>query len=427
MVLEMIMESLFAVADVFWVGHLGADAVAVVGLTESLMVLVYTLAIGLSIGATAMVARRIGEKDAEGAARTTLQALFLGLAISLGLGVLGASSAPWLLARMGATPSVIASGTGFARVMLGGSVTAFMLFTVNAAYRGAGDAAIAMRVLWLANGINIVLGPMFIFGVGPFPRMGVTGAALATTLGRGIGLVYALWLLFRGQNRIPMQWVSWRPNREIMARMLRLGANGTFQVLVGNLSWILLVRRMADFGSIAMAGYTIAVRLMMFAILPAWGLSNAAATLVGQSLGASDPDRAEAAVWCSARYNLWFLGSMGLLFFILAPVIVHAFTPDPSVASVAVFGLRATTVGFPFFAFGMVLTQSFNGAGDTATPTWINIGVFWFFELPFAWWISSHGSLGYKGIFLAISMAYSALALVSALLFRRGTWRTRSV
>jgi putative MATE family efflux protein len=427
MVLEMVMESLFAVADVFWVSRLGADAVATVGLTESMMIIVYTLAVGLSIAVTALVARRVGEKDPDGAARTAVQALALGGAVSLGLGALGAVSAPWLLRTMGASPGVLSSGTGFTRVMLGGSATAFMLFIINATFRGAGDAAVAMRVLWLANGINIVLGPILIFGLGPIPAMGVTGAAVATTLGRGTGVAFALVRLFRGSGHLRVRRSHLHLEGRAMASLLRLSGHGTFQVLVGSMSWIGLVRLMAGFGSAAMAGYTIAIRLVLFALLPAWGLSNAAATLVGQSLGAKKPDRAEAAVWKSARYNLVFLGATGLLFVLFAPAIVRAFTTQADVAEAAVYGQRAIAAGFPLFAFGMVLTQSFNGAGDTATPTWINLGVFWAFEIPVAWWLSSRTGLGYRGIFLAVLAAYGLLAAVSAVLFRRGKWRTRKV
>ncbi len=427
MVLEMVMESLFAVADVFWVSHLGAEAVATVGLTESLMIIVYTLAVGLSIAATAVVARRTGEQDADGAARSAVQALALGGLVALALSVAGALAAPQLLRLMGASPGVLASGTTFTRVMLGGSATAFMLFIVNAAFRGAGDAAVAMRVLWLANGLNILLGPLLVFGVGPFPRMGVTGAAVATTLGRGVGVLYALHQLFRGSDHLRVARKHLVLEVKTMLRLLRLSLNGTFQVLVSSLSWIGLIRLMAAFGSGPMAGYTIAIRLVLFAILPAWGLSNAAATLVGQSLGAGKPDRAEQAVWQAARYNLAFLGGLGLLFQLLAPWIVGAFTSDPQVAPVAIFGLRAVAAGFPFFAFGMVLTQAFNGAGDTATPTWINLGVFWLFQLPLAWALARQPSIGYRGIFLAVLAAYSLLAVVSAYLFRKGRWRSREV
>ncbi len=382
MVLEMVMESLFAVTDVFFVARLGASAIATVGLTESMMIVVYTLAMGLAISTAAIVARRVGERDIDAAARAAVQAIVIGAVVSSVIAASGAVFAPELLALMGASSDVIRSGTTFARVMLGGSATAFMLFVINSSFRGAGDAAVSMRVLWVSNAINIVLGPLLIFGVGPLPQLGVTGAAVATTFGRGVGVLIALYFLVRGsghlrvaRRHIVLEW-------ETITRILRLSLNGTFQVLVGTLSWIALVRLMATFGSAAMAGYTIAVRMVMFALLPAWGLGNAAATMVGQALGASNPARAESAVWTAARYNVVFLGLMGLLFFVCAPHIVHAFTTDAAVSSVAVFGLRVMAAGFPFFAFGMTLTQSFNGAGDTATPTRINVAVFWIFEIP---------------------------------------------
>lgn len=427
MVLEMVMESLFALSDVFFVARLGAAAVATVGLTESMMIVVYTLAMGLSISGTAVVARRIGEKDADGAGRAAVQAILLGTVIASLIAITGAILAPTLLRFMGAADDVLAIGTTFARVLLGGSMTAFLLFVVNATFRGAGDAAISMRVMWLANGINIILGPLLIFGIGPFPDLGVTGAAIATTIGRGTGLLYALSRLVRGSGNLRVRRAHLVIEPTTMLSMLRLSVNGTFQVLVGSLSWIVLVRFIAVFGSAAMAGYTIAVRMVMFAMLPAWGLSNAAATMVGQSLGAKDPDRAEKAVWTAARYNVAFLGLMGLLFGVFAPLIARAFTSDAAVTRVAVDGLRVLALGFPLFAFGMVLTQSFNGAGDTATPTRINIGVFWVFEIPLAWALTQYTSLGFHGVFASITAAYSALAAVSFLMFRRGTWRVQKV
>lgn len=427
MVLEMVMESLFALSDVFFVARLGASAVATVGLTESLMIIVYTLAMGLSISGIAVVARRIGEKNHDGAGRAAVQAILLGAAIAGTLSLIGAIGAPALLRLMGASDDVLTTGTTFARVMLGGSWTAFLLFVVNATFRGAGDAAVSMRVLWLANGINIVLGPILIFGLGPFPKMGVVGAAVATTIGRGTGLLYALSRLFRGSGHLRVQRQHLVIEPATMLSMLKLSVNGTFQVLVGSLSWIVLIRLMAGFGSAAMAGYTIAVRMVMFAMLPAWGLGNAAATMVGQALGAKNPDRAERAVWTAARYNVAFLGLMGLGFASFAPAIVRGFTSDPAVTDVAVYGLRMMAFGFPLFAFGMVLTQSFNGAGDTATPTRINIAVFWLFEIPLAWVLATHTSLGHHGIFASITAAYSLLAAVSTIMFRRGGWRLRHV
>jgi len=427
MVLEMVMESLFAVSDVFWVGKLGPDAVATVGLTESMMIVVYTLAVGLSIAVTATVARRIGEKNPDAAARAAVQGIVIAALISGVLAAIGATLAPDLLAMMGASPSVLATGTQFTRMMLGGSSTAFLLFIINGAFRGAGDAAVSMRVLWLSNAINIVLGPILIFGVGPFPAMGVTGAALATTIGRGTGVLFALSRLARGSGHLAVGRKHVALDPPLMARMVRMSGNGTFQVLVGSMSWIGLVRIMAGFGSVSMAGYTIAIRIILFALLPAWGLGNAAATMVGQALGAKNTARAEESVWTAARLNVAFLGGMGVLFIVFARVIVSAFTKDAGVADVAAFGLRTVAAGFPLFAFGMVLTQAFNGAGDTWTPTKINLGVFWVFEIPFAWTVATRTSLGYRSVFVAVLAAYVLLAGVSTILFRRGSWKLKHV
>ena len=427
MVLEMLMESVFVVVDIFWVAHLGAEAVAIVGLTESMMVIVYTLAFGLTIGATATVARRIGEKDPGGAAKAAVQAIALGFIVSGTLAVLGAVFAPQLLSVMGATPEVLEHGVGFARVMLGGSVTAFMLFVVNSVFRGAGDAAVAMRVLLRANLLNLVLGPLLIFGVGPFPTLGVTGAAIATTIGRGTGVLLALRQLAVGSGHMAVRREHVRLDPGAMWRLARMCGSGTFQILIGSAAWIGLIRIIASFGSVAVAGYTIAIRIVVFALLPAFGLSNAAATMVGQSLGAKDPARAERAVWTAARYNLAFLGVLGVLFMAFAPLIIATFTPDPDVRRIAVYGLRVVALGFPMFAFGMVLTQAFNGAGDTWTPTWINLGIYWVFEIPLAWWLAHHGGFEYRGVFWSVTLGYSALAIVSTVLFRRGGWKNRRV
>ncbi|HLM54954.1 MAG TPA: MATE family efflux transporter [Pyrinomonadaceae bacterium] len=427
MVLEMVMESVFVVCDVFFVGKLGADAVATVGYTESMMTLVYTLAIGLGIGTAATVARRVGERDPEGAAHTAGQTLVLGLLVSVALGAAGVLLAPRLLSVMGASPSVIASGTGFTQVMLGGCASVVMLFLINAIFRGAGDAAIAMRVLWFANLINIVLGPCLIFGWGPFPELGVVGAAVATTTGRAAGALYALSKLLRPGGRIHIARRHLRLAPDLMWKLVRLSASGAFQVFIGMASWIGLVRIISTFGSQALAGYTIGIRIILFALLPSLGLSNAAATMVGQALGAGKPERAERAVWQASRYNLYFLGSVGLLFVIFAGAIIAPFTPDPVVRDYAVDCLRIVASGFLFYAYGMVIAQSFNGAGDTRTPTIINLFVFWLWEIPLAYALSFYFRLGPRGVFLAITIAFSTLAVVSALLFRRGRWKTRVV
>lgn len=427
MVLEMAMESLFAVVDVFFVSRLGADAVATVGLTESMLAIIYTVAMGLSIGVTAMVARRTGEKDPERAALTAVQAILLGIGVAAILGIPGAIFAPDLLALMGGSGEVLAEGTTFTRIMLGGNAVIMLIFLVNAIFRGAGDAAIAMRVLWLSNGLNIVLDPLFIFGIGPFPELGVTGAAVATTIGRGTGVLYQMYCLARKSRRVRIERRHLLLSLPIMAQLIRLSGTGTFQVLVSTASWIGLVRVIATFGSEALAGYTIAIRVVLFALLPAWGLANAAATMVGQNLGARKPERAEQAVWRSGAYNLGFLGLTGLLFFLFAPPLIGAFTSDPLVGRYAVDGLRIIAIGFPFYAYGMVLTQSFNGAGDTWTPTLINLGCFWLGELPMAWLLAIRFGVGPRGVFIAIAVAFSVLAVVSALIFRRGRWKLHAV
>jgi len=406
---------------------LGTDAAATVGLTESLLTLIYALAMGLSIGATATIARRIGEKNPEGAARAAVQAIAIALFVSLAIAAIGAPLAPRLLAVMGGSPWVVQHGSGFTRVMLAGNITVVMLFMVNAIFRGAGDAAIAMRTLWLANWINILLGPCLIFGLGPFPKLGIVGAAIATNIGRGTGALYALSKLFRTGGRFDIKRRHLKLEPTIMARLVRLSATGTFQVFIGMASWIGLVRIISSFGSNAVAGYTFGIRVILFALLPSWGMSNAAATMVGQALGAHNPDRAERAVWRAGFYNMIFLGIIGLLFILFAPQIIWLYTDDPDVAKYGVDCLRIVAYGFLFYAYGMVLGQSFNGAGDTWTPTIINLFVFWLWEIPLAYILGVKFGLGPRGVFVAMTIAFSTLALVSALVFRRGKWKTRKV
>jgi putative MATE family efflux protein len=426
MVLEMVMESVFAVVDVFVVAHLGAEAVATVGLTESMMTLLYGLAIGLSIGAGAMVARRIGEKNGEGAAHTAAQVIVLGAMVAAVLGVLGVAFAPLLLRVMGGSPDVLAHAT-FTRIMLGGNVSVVMLFLLNSILRSSGDAAIAMRVLWLANAINIVLCPTLVLGLGPVPALGIKGAAIATTIGRSIGALFALSRLFKPGARVELHARHFAFDPALIARVVRLSSSATVQVLIGMASWIGLMRILASFGSAAIAGYTIGIRIVIFALLPSAGLANAAATMVGQALGARKPERAEQAVWTAGRYAAWFLGSIGVVFVILASRIVAIFTADPAVAAYATATLRTVALGFPFYAYGMVLTQSFNGAGDTRTPTLLNLFVFWLFEIPLAWLLAHTLGLGPQGAFAAATVAFCTLAVVSAVLFRRGRWKTQRV
>ncbi len=427
MVLETLMESLFAVCDVFFVSKLGADAVATVGLTESMLTILYALAMGLSIGAAATVARRIGEKDEEGAARAAVQSIALGLGFALAVGMTGVFAAPALLRAMGATPSIVETGSTYTRIMLGGNATVVLLFLMNAVFRGAGDAAIAMRVLWLANALNIVLGPCLVFGLGPFPELGVTGAAIATNIGRGTGVLVQLWTLFHRGRRIRVGARHLALDVKVMRGIWRLSSTGVFQILISTTSWVFLVRVLSAFGSVVVAGNTIGIRLIIFALLPAWGLANAAATMVGQALGAEKPDRAERATWMAARYNLVFLGVISVIFIAAAHPIVAFFTADPEVARHAVACLRTVSVGFMAFGFGMTLTSALNGAGDTWTPTWINLAMFWCFEIPLAYVLARPLGVGPVGVYYAITIAFTLHALVSVMMFRRGSWKTRTV
>ncbi len=427
MVLEVALESVFAVVNVFWVTRIGPEAVAVVGLTEAMLSVIYALGMGLGIGATAIVARRIGEKQPEEAAAAAVQAIALGVLVAIPIAVIGGWFAPDLLRLMGADPSVVAAGTSFTRIMFIGNGSILLLFLINAIFRGAGDAAVAMRCLWIANIANLILDPLLIFGIGPFPELGIEGAAVATTVGRGLGVVYQFYRLSGLDRRFVIERRHLRVDLALMARLVRLSSTGIVQILIGTTSWIGLVRIIAGFGANAVAGYTVAIRVVLFALLPSWGLSNAAATMVGQSLGATKPDRAEQSVWKAGLFNLYFLGGVGLLFVGFAPAIVAVFTRDAEVAGYAVTALRVVSLGFPFYAYGMVLSSAFNGAGDTRTPTVINVFCFWLFEIPLAYVLSRPAGLGPEGAFIAIAVAFSSLALVSAFLFRRGGWKRKVV
>lgn len=427
MILEMSMESLFAVVDIFFVAKLGADSIAVVGLTESIMALVYAVAIGLAIGATAVVARRTGEKDMGGAAKSAAHIIYLGIIVSLIMSAVGIIFAPTFLRLLGAEPHVVELGTPFMRVMLGGNAAVVFLFLLNAIFRGAGDAAIAMRVLWLANGLNMILAPCFIFGVWFFPELGVTGAAVGTTIGRGMGVVYASWTLFRPGGRIHVHRESWALDPALLWRIVKLSASAVLQFLIATASWSALVRVVAGFGSEAIAGYVISLRVVMFALLPSVGLSNAAATLVGQNLGAGRPDRSESSVWKAAFVNAGFLGAIGIVFLLFSNVIIGFFTTEPSVLSYGTDSLHIIAYGFVFYGFGMVLETAFNGAGDTWTPTWLNLFIFWIFEIPLAYVLAYRFGMGPRGVFWAITIAFSLLAVVSALLFKRGRWKSKVV
>jgi len=421
-VLEMAMESTFGLVDAFWVAGLGADALAAVGLTESLVVLLFTIALGLSMAATATVARRIGEKDPEGASIAALQAIGGGVLVAIAAGIGGALFAPRLLALMHASPAVIRTGSGYTTVLLGGNVVIILLFLINGVFRGSGDAAVAMRALWLANLINLALDPCFIYGFAFFPRLGVTGAAVATTIGRGIGVLYQLSVLFGGRGRVAVARRHLRVDWPVARRLLRVSGPAMVQYFIGTASWVSLARINAQFGSSAVAGYTIALRIVMFAILPSWGICSAAATLVGQNLGAKHPERSERAVWLAGAYNMAFLTLVGAALFSLSPWMARAFTTDQRVLSIAVQCLRYVSLGYPFYAWGMTMEQAFNGAGDTRTPTWINLFCYWMLQIPLAWSLSQTG-LGPRGVYLAICTAESALAVVSVALFRRGRWK----
>jgi putative MATE family efflux protein len=427
MVLEMVLESLFAVVDVFFVGRLGADAVATVGLTESLLSLVFAVGLGLSMSTTAMVARRIGEKDHAGAADAGVQAIVIGLAVSLLIGVPCLIYAPDLLRLMGASPQIVSVGGGYARIALGGSGAIMMLFLNNAIFRGAGDAAIAMRLLWVSNIINLVLDPCLIFGLGPFPKLGVTGAALATFTGRSIGVLYQFYRLLRGTERLRILRSQIRIHMSVLLRLIRVSLTGIAQFAIAHTSWIGLIRIVSTFGSAALAGYTIAIRIVIFIILPSWGLSNAAATLVGQNLGAKQPERAEASVWRTGIYNMIFLGSIGIVFLLFAEPIVRLFTNDPLVIPQAAACLRIVSYGNIGYAYVMVMLQAFNGAGDTVTPTIVNFFGFWLFEIPLAYFLALHTSLQSKGVYASIAIAESAIAVASIILFKQGRWKRQKI
>lgn len=427
MILEMSMESLFALSDAFFVSRLGKDAIATVGLTESMLYLIYSMAIGVSMATTAIVARRIGEKNKYGAAHAGMQAIYIGVAVSVLIGIAGVLYAQDLLLLMGASPELVAENYLYTSIMLGGNVVILLLFLINGIFRGAGDASIAMRSLWLANFMNILLDPLLIYGLGPIPGMGLKGAAIATTIGRGLGVCYQLYHLYKGKGMIRILRKHMGIDLPIIGSLLRLAAGGTAQFLIASASWIFLVRIIARFGSDAIAGYTIGIRMISFTILPAWGMSNAAATLVGQNLGAKQPERAERSVWRTAFFNMLFLVSVAVVFFIAAPQIIGLFSDEPMVLKYGIECLRYVCMGYFFYGYGMVLAQAFNGAGDTRTPTLINLFGFWVFQIPLAYVLATTLGWGPKGVFWAIAIAESAMAVAAMLIFRRGKWKTVQV
>lgn len=423
MILEMLMESIFALVDIAYVSKVSVNAVATIGLTESVITLVYALAIGLSMAATAVVARRIGEKDVDGARIAAVQAIGLGVVISISIGIIGIIYAKDILALMGAEPDLIADGYGYTQFLIGGNITVVLLFLINAIFRGAGNASIAMWALVLSNGLNIILDPMFIFGFGPIPEMGVKGAAVATNIGRGTAVLFQLGILFFGWGKIKLAAKDLVLNLKVMINLIKVSLGGIAQFLIGTSSWIFLMRIMSEFGSEVLAGYTIAIRVMMFSLMPSWGMSNAAATLVGQNLGAKQPDRAEQSVWKTGKYNAYFMGTVSLGYLIFANTIISWFNTTPEVVKSGALCLQVIAIGYIFYAYGMVVTQAFNGAGDTRTPTKINLISFWFFQLPLAYVSALVLGWGATGVFVAITLAEVLLAVLAMIWFKKGKWK----
>lgn len=421
------MEAIFAVVDIAFVSRLGVHAVAAVGLTEALVTVLYAIAIGLGMGVTAMVSRRIGARRPDAAARVAGQAIWVGGAVSVVIGISGIVYAEDLLRMMGADHAVIEIGKGFTAVLLGGSASILFLFLLNAAFRGAGDASIALRALALANAINIVLDPCLIFGIGPFPELGVTGAAVATTIGRGTGVLYLVYKLFYSRGRLRLQLKHLALHAALIRRMIRISIGGIGQFLIATSSWIAVIRIIAMYGSAPIAAYTIAIRMLEFAFLPAWGLGNAAATLVGQNLGARKPDRAEQTARQAARYNTAFMALLGFALVVFAPQVVGLFTSDADVLPYGVSCLRILGLGFPLYAVGMIMTQALNGAGDTKTPTLLNFICFWVLEIPLAYWLATAAGFGPNGVFIAIVTAESTLSILSYWVFRKGAWKLQQV
>lgn len=427
MILEMMMESIFAIVDIAYVSQVSVNAVATIGLTESVVTLVYAVAIGLSMAATAIVARRIGAKDVKGAQEAAVQAIALGVLVSILVGVFGFLYAENILALMGAEPDLIAEGSGYTKLLLGGNITILLLFLINAIFRGAGDASVAMWALVLSNGLNIILDPIFIFGWGPIPEYGVMGAAIATNIGRGTAVLFQLAVLFFGWSRIQIGFKDMVIRFGVMLNLIKVSLGGIAQFLIGTSSWVFLMRMMSEFGSEVLAGYTIAIRVMLFTLMPSWGMSNAAATLVGQNLGAQQPDRAETSVWKTGKYNAYFMGAVSLIYLFFAYDIVGWFSTNPVVVENGGLCLQIIALGYIFYAYGMVVTQAFNGAGDTGTPTKINLIAFWLFQLPFAYLMAITLNLGAMGVFVAITAAEVLLAIISMIWFKKGNWKKVSV
>ena len=426
MIIEMGMEAIFAVVDAYFVAKISVNAIATVGLTESVMTLVYSMAMGLGMAATAMIARRVGEKNIKKASKSAGQVLILTLIVSVIVGLVGAYYAKDILRLLGGSPSLIEEGYQYTQIMFAFNIVIFLLFVLNAIFRGAGNAAIAMRTLILANGLNIILDPCLIFGIGPFPELGVKGAAIATVIGRGTGVLYQLYHLFSGKSLIKILFTYLRPKWKMIKQIVKLALGGIGQMIIASASWIFLIRIVTGFGEAATAGYTLSIRILIFTILPAWGLANAAATLVGQNLGAKKPERAEISAWRSAKFNMFFLLIVSVIYFLLAQPLLAFFSQDPEVQKHGVNSLRIFSIGYVLFAYGMVLSQAFNGAGDTRTPTWVNFICFWMLEIPIAYFLAK-GLNSPNGVFWAVVIAESFMAFLLIYLFRKGKWKLKEV
>ncbi len=425
MIVEMGMESIFAVVDIFFVSKLNdSNAVAAVGYTESVLSILYSLAMGLGMGATAIVARRVGEHDKEGASRAAVQAIYLGLGVSFIISMVGIFYYKEILQLMGASQDVITSSSSYAFWMFAGNYTITLLFLINAIFRGAGNAAIAMRALLLANGLNIILDPIFIFGWGPVPAMGVEGAAIATNIGRGVGVLFQLYFLLKGLSIIKIRWNNLAIRSAIIFNVIKVSGGSILQFIIGSASWIFLMKLMSSFGDNAVAGYTIAIRVFIFTLLPSWGLANAGATLVGQNLGAKQPERAETSVWRAAYLNAFLMAFVMILFLTIAPSIIGIFTKQPEVLYYGSQALRYVSLGYIFYGYGMVVVQGLNGAGDTYTPTLLNVLGFWVFQIPFAYFVTMQLDWGPKGVFIAIVLAETLMAIAAIIIFRRGKWKS---
>jgi putative MATE family efflux protein len=428
MVLEMCMESVFAVVDIFFVSHIGKHATSVVGLTESVITIVYSLAIGISMAATALVARRVGEKNPEAASKAGMQAMLIALVITLLISITGFIFAGELLQWMGAEPETIELGINYTRIIMAGSIVIMLLFLLNGIFRGAGDAMMAMKSLWLANICNIILCPLLIRGWGPIPAFGVTGAAMATTIGRGIGVLYQLYHLFDGKRIVKFALRHFRPDKAVIRAVIDIAWHATLQFIIASGSWIVLARLVALTGhSDATAGYQIAIRIVMFFLLPAWGLSNAAATLVGQNLGAQQQQRAEESVLKTAKYNAIFMLTVSLIIIILAPWVISFFTKETIVAGYAIDAARIISAGYVFYGIGMVMANAFNGAGDSRTPTYINLFGFWCFQIPLAYVLAKWMGLGPMGVFIAVPVSETAISITAFILFKKGKWKLKKV